>query len=189
MAETSLLLIRHAESVLNASGRWQGLTDAPLSDRGRVQARALAESVAGPLDAIVASDLSRALETAGILGARHRLEPVADPSLRELDVGAWSGLTREEIEARWPEALARFDSGDPDARAVDGESRRELADRVRPAVARIAREHAGRRVALVTHLGVIAAVAPGTRLGNAECVRCEVAALALEPAGSERWAV
>jgi broad specificity phosphatase PhoE len=182
VGETSFLLIRHAQSQLNAEGRWQGWTDAPLSAAGVAQARALARELARePLGALVASPLARALETARILGEPHGMAPELDPDLRELDLGEWGGLTRAEIAGRWPEALARFDGGDPDARPAGGESRRELGRRVGRAAAALARRHAGCRIALVTHLGVIAALLPGARLAPAEVRR--VAAASLDLAG------
>jgi len=106
---TALWFARHGQSTWNAEGRWQGQADPPLSALGRVQAEALAEALAGAgIALLAASDLARARETAAIVGARLGLAPVLEPALREHDVGAWSGLTRTEVEARWPAELARF---------------------------------------------------------------------------------
>ena len=90
-----------------------------------------------------------------------------DARLRELDVGAWAGLTRAEIASREAAELERFERGVPDARPGGGESRRELRWRVRTAAAAIAAAHPGERVALVTHLGAVRALCPGTELSNA----------------------
>ena len=156
---TRLLLIRHGQSVWNASRRWQGHSDAPLSELGRRQAREAAEALADePVAGLYSSDLRRAFATAQIVGEPHGLVPVADARLRELDVGAWGGLTRAQIEARWPDALAAFDRGDPDARAVGGETRRELERRVRAALDELAARHAGDTLVVVAHGGVLAAV-------------------------------
>jgi broad specificity phosphatase PhoE len=169
MAATTLFLIRHAQSQLNAQGRWQGLTDAPLSAQGLAQAQALERELAGErLDAVVTSPLLRALETARRVAAPHGLVPELEAELRELDVGEWGGLTRGEIAIRWPAELVQFDSGDADARPPGGESRRELGLRVGRAAMALVLRHAGRRIALVTHLGVIAALLPGLRLGPGE---------------------
>lgn len=169
MDETVFLLIRHAESLWNAEGRWQGRGDPPLSERGRAQAARLGREVAGERpDLLIASDLSRAAETASALGAVFGLAPRKDPRLRELDVGTWTGLTREEIERREGELLERFERGDPDARPGGGESRREIRLRVRRTLAEIADRHRGRTVAIVTHLGVIRALLPGSEFANAE---------------------
>lgn len=167
--ETRILLIRHAQSAWNADGRWQGQADPALSELGRKQAQVLAESLGDtPLEALVASDLDRARETAEILGRVVGLAPVLDPRFRELDVGKWSGLRREEIEARDPELLARFEAGGPEVRPGGGESRLEIRQRVRAAAKELREAYAGQRIALVTHLGVIRALWPGTEMANAE---------------------
>lgn len=99
---TRVLLVRHGQSEWNARGRWQGQADPPLTDLGRAQARAAARSL-GALDAIFSSDLQRAADTAEIISAELGIGPVViDEALRERDAGEWSGLTRSEIEDRYP---------------------------------------------------------------------------------------
>lgn len=169
---TRFLLIRHAESLWNASGRWQGHADPPLSERGVAQAEALASRLAGEeADQLLCSDLQRACRTAAILGGVLGLAPVPDPRLRELDVGVWEGLTRAEIEARDPRALARFDAGEPTVPAGGAESRGAMRQRVRKAFRAIAEAHPHKRIVVVTHLGVVQALLPGTELTNAGTVR------------------
>jgi len=155
---TRLLLIRHGQSLWNASRHWQGHSDVPLSEQGRSEAEALASRLADErLAALYSSDLERAFVTARIVGAPHGLEPVRDPRLRELDVGAWGGLTRPEIAERWPDVLPRFDAGDVHARPEGGETRAELAARVRGALDDLAARHPGATLAVVCHGGVLAA--------------------------------
>lgn len=173
---TRLLLIRHAESEWNASGRWQGHGDPSLSSRGREQAKRLAESLleqgqGGHLAALFSSDLRRARETAEALAAALGLEAQCDPDLRELDIGDWSGLRREQIEARDAAALERFESNDPDLRPGGGESRRQIRMRARRVVQRLVRDHPGQSIAVVTHLGFLRALIPGSDPANAECIR------------------
>jgi 2,3-bisphosphoglycerate-dependent phosphoglycerate mutase len=176
--ETCFLLIRHAESTWNAGGRWQGQGNPPLSARGRAQAAQLAERLAGEgIELLIASDLARCEETAAILGARWGLVPRQDPRLREIDIGAWTGLTRDQIEEREADLLARFEAEQPDARPGGGETRLEIRARVRSAAAELAAAHRGRCVALVTHLGVIRALAPGVELANADWLRLPAHAL------------
>lgn len=171
MMPKGVLLIRHAESEWNAAGRWQGQADPPLSERGVAQAEALAERLRGaPADVLRCSDLDRARRTAEILGAAWDRVPVLDPRFRELDVGDWAGLSRDDIARKDPETLAAFEAGDPDARPGGGETRREIRLRVRAAAAALLEEHAGQRIALVTHLGVIRALQPGSDPGNAETI-------------------
>jgi broad specificity phosphatase PhoE len=142
---TTILLARHGETDWNRDGRWQGWSDPPLNETGRAQARLLAEQLSStPFDAVYASDLRRAFETAEIVGATHGLDVVADAGLREIDIGSWSGLTKPEIEERFP------DGGRP-----DGETHEQHAERVVAAVERIAREHPDERILIVTHGGTM----------------------------------
>lgn len=179
MADVRFVLIRHAESTWNAAGRWQGHGDPPLSTAGRRQAADLARALEGEaIDLLVASDLSRAADTAAAIGEELGLAPRVDPRFRELDVGGWTGLTRAQIERRDAERLAGFEAGDPDVRPGGGETRREIRRRVRRAAAALAASNPDRCVAVVTHLGVIRALLPGTDLENAEWRRALASELA-----------
>ena len=170
MTETGFLLIRHAESSWNAVGRWQGHGDPPLSENGLRQARVLAtELSAERIDRLVTSDLVRARQTASVLGDALELTLHVEPRLRELDIGDWTGLTRVEIASRAPDVLDRFEAGDADARAGGAETRAELRRRALAAVRDIAASESGRRIAIVTHLGVVRVLLPGCELGNAGC--------------------
>lgn len=137
---TTLLLVRHGETDWNAEGRLQGHTDRPLNPYGREQAKALAERLAGDgIGAVYASDLSRARETAEIVGRRLGLTVVIDPDLREKNWGSWEGLTgteRERVE-------------------YVGETTEEHAERIIRAVRRIAERHPDERVLVVTHGGSV----------------------------------
>jgi broad specificity phosphatase PhoE len=135
---TTLLLVRHGETDWNAEGRLQGHTDRPLNDFGRRQAKELADRLADEgADAIYASDLARAKETAEILGERLGLPVVLDADLREKNWGNWEGLTGDE----------RVHVG------YEGESTEAHRDRVLRAVGRIAERHPDQRVIVVTHGG------------------------------------
>jgi broad specificity phosphatase PhoE len=145
---TTILLARHGETDWNREGRWQGWADPPLNETGREQARRLAEQLRStPFDAVYSSDLRRAHETALIVAEPHRVPVVADPGLREIDVGSWSGLTRAEIDERFP-----------NSERPDGETRAEHLARVLHAVERIARAHAGERILVVSHGGTMRAL-------------------------------
>jgi broad specificity phosphatase PhoE len=166
---TELLLVRHGETDWNAARRWQGRDDPPLNDSGRTQAEQLAAEIEGEqIDAVYASDLRRAMETAQIVAARLDLPVCALDGLREIDVGSWSGLTREDLETRFPEQLARhlesWGTG-----WEDGESPEELSERVLAAAGKITKEHPDGRVLVVTHGGVIralTAIAHGVPFGD-----------------------
>jgi broad specificity phosphatase PhoE len=151
-----LLLVRHGESTWNARGRWQGWADPPLSDLGRAQSEAAAPAAA-PIDAVVSSDLQRARATAELMAAVLEVDPgsvVIEPDLRERDVGDFTGLTRAEIEERWPGVLSNVAASIARDRRF-GETVEQLATRVNAALARLAARFAGQRVLVVTHGGVV----------------------------------
>jgi probable phosphoglycerate mutase len=178
MGDGELVLIRHAESVWNAQGRWQGQEDPPLSPRGCAQAESLAEALGGAgVVHIVTSDLLRARATAAPIARALGLAAVPDPRLRELDVGRWGGRTRLEIAHADAALLARFDRGDPEVPAGGGESRAGLERRARAALRDIAAAGSAGRVALVTHLGWLRAVLPGADFEHAEWRVVRAAAL------------
>jgi broad specificity phosphatase PhoE len=154
---TTIFLARHGESDWNAERRWQGHADRPLTDRGRAQAAELAARLEEiELEAVYSSDLRRASETAAVVARAHGLYVVELPALREVDVGSWSGLTREEAESRFPEELETWLAGGRGW--SDGETYDEMARRVLAAVAHILAEHAGERVLVVSHGGPIRAI-------------------------------
>jgi broad specificity phosphatase PhoE len=158
-----LLLARHGETDWNRDRRWQGHADRPLTARGRAQAADLAARLADlPLDAVYASDLRRARDTAEPVATAHGIELVQLPELREVNVGSWQGLTREEAEARFPAGFQRWREGGTGWES--GESYGEMSARVLAAVKRIANEHRGGRVLVVTHGGPIRAI-HGAALG------------------------
>lgn len=99
-APARLLLLRHGESTWNAAGRWQGHADPPLSTTGTAQARTAAGALP-EIDAVWCSDLIRARRTAELC-APPGVPVRGEPRLRERHVGEWTGLTRDEIEARYP---------------------------------------------------------------------------------------
>jgi broad specificity phosphatase PhoE len=149
---THLIMIRHGQSTWNADGRWQGHADPPLSALGEAQADAAASAL-GAIDAVVASDLARARRTAEIVAERLQIAPVTvDPRLRERDAGAWTGLTRAEIEEGWPGQLANWRP------PANYEGDEQLLARVLDAVGDIHRRHAGGRVLVVAHGGVLRAI-------------------------------
>ena len=137
---TTILLARHGETDWNRDGRFQGHADPSLTDLGRTQARELAESLGDEaLDAIYASDLRRAYETAEIVGARLGLPVTGETGVREIDVGSWQGLTRIEIDgAEW-----------------DGESRDQHQQRVLETLRQIAERHPSGNVLVVAHGGTV----------------------------------
>lgn len=155
-APTELLLVRHGQSTWNASGRWQGQADPPLSELGERQAEAAARRLADPssrpVDRVVTSDLLRARRTAEVIAAALGVALEVEHRLRERHAGEWTGLTRAEIEDAWPGYLAQrhhppgFETDDA------------LLARVLPGLHATAEIGAGTRVLVVTHGGVVRTV-------------------------------
>jgi broad specificity phosphatase PhoE len=153
MDATDLLVVRHGQSEWNAIGRWQGHADPALSELGRRQAAVAAASI-GAVDGIISSDLLRAAETAAIIAQQLGVGPVMiDERLRERDVGEWTGLTRTEIDKRWPGWI-------DDLRRPDGfEEVESVLLRVLDAFVAIREASLGGSLLVVTHGGVIRSLA------------------------------
>jgi broad specificity phosphatase PhoE len=151
----TLLLVRHGETDWNAARRWQGHADRPLTGRGREQARKLAAEL-DDVAAVYASDLARARETAEIVAAELGLPVTTRRDLREIDVGPFEGLTREEVDQRFPDAARLADERGWGWEG--GETPGQMAGRVFAALREIAESHPGERVLVVLHGGNIRAV-------------------------------
>ena len=156
---TRFIAIRHGETQWNVEARIQGHGDSPLTAAGTEQAEAIARRLADEkFDVLVSSDLGRAAETARRIGERCGVPIVLDARLRERNFGVGEGLSYDEIGARYPGVFSRTSETDPDCTTPDGESRRAFYERVTAAFAELAREHQGRRVAVVCHGGVLSSI-------------------------------
>jgi len=147
-----LLLVRHGESTWNAVSRWQGQADPPLSPFGERQAEDAGAWLAeiATITAVWTSNLVRARRTGDLIAKHLGIAQVREePRLRERDVGPWSGLTRDEIEERWPGYLAARRSP-PDFEGDD-----ELLARTRAGLAAAVDGSGPGDVLVVTHGGVI----------------------------------
>ncbi|AVT33261.1 MULTISPECIES: histidine phosphatase family protein [unclassified Plantactinospora] len=150
---TRLIVWRHGNTDWNAANRVQGQLDVPLNDLGREQATEAAPLLAGLRpDAIVASDLRRAADTAAALAALTGLPIRTDPRLRERFYGQWQGLLMTEVAQRFPAEHARWRSGDPDPGA-EVESLDDLGKRVGTALQEAADAVPGGTVVIATHGG------------------------------------
>jgi glucosyl-3-phosphoglycerate phosphatase len=123
------VLWRHGRTEWNATGRIQGQLDPPLDDLGQRQAHRAAPVLAELKPArIIASDLQRAAATAAVLSARIGVDVQSDPRLREIGLGQWEGLLREEVEAQFPGEFAAWMRGE-DIRRGGGETYAEVGER------------------------------------------------------------
>jgi probable phosphoglycerate mutase len=149
---TRLLLVRHGSTQLTAENRFSGAVGVDLSDVGRGQAEQLSTRLAAQNIAVVyASPLSRALETARILAAPHGLPVVERDGLREISHGRWEGLTRKEVEARFPGEYESWEA-DPFTFAPEGgESGLSVLARALPVVRAVVAAHPDDTVLVVSH--------------------------------------
>lgn len=155
MTCTTLCLVRHGETQWNAERRLQGHLDVPLNQRGRDQARATARLLASQrFDAIYSSDLARAYETACAIATDTT--PQTTAALRERHYGRFQGLTYREARQNLPEAYAAFEARNAAfAFPGGGESLIAFRTRIEQALHSIVDRHAGERVLIVTHGGVL----------------------------------
>lgn len=191
MAEVSravLTLVRHGETSANVDGVWHGSTDTALTERGRVQAQRVAARMGERFaDAalVYSSPLQRAHHTAqaiqDVLGCELRLEA----GLREYDLGRWEGRTYRELQEQ--ERFWHHIREDPHFAPHGGESPKQVAERLTSTLQRIASDHRGQRVVVVTHGGVVS-MALGALLDgdysrwHRVMENCALTELVLEPA-------
>ena len=153
---TDFIFIRHGETDWNRQQRFQGQIDVPLNDLGQAQARRLGARMADdPAEHLICSDLQRAQQTAAPLAAAWQAAPVLLPGLREQCFGVLEGLDVPTIKARHPELWLQWLEHRADFALPGGENLRQFHARVMDAVKHLAEQHPGRRLAVVTHGGVL----------------------------------
>ncbi len=158
MVRTRVYLWRHPEVVGSYEGKFWGHTDVALTRAGESQRKAMAKYMAAiKLTAVYSSDLQRARLTAEAIARaqKPRQKVNAWPEFRELNLGAWEGLTYADIDKRWPGALEQRMEDLAGYRIEGGESLEDLAARVIPAFRRMVEENpTGSNICLVGHAGV-----------------------------------
>lgn len=155
---TEFTFVRHGETAANENGILQGQLDTALNRLGLRQAEAVAEYLRDrPFDLAVSSDLSRAVVTARtILSHGHEGVPFeTSPALREFHCGAGQGMKIAEVGVRWPDYRKYFSGAIPEGRILGGESCIEVQARVDAFLEEMTRLHAGKRILLVSHYGVV----------------------------------
>ncbi len=159
MTVKRVVFIRTAETDWNRIGRWQGWVENPLNAHGKRQAAKLGKFVRHiALSALYSSDLRRAKDTALPVAEACGFEPIYDARLRERNIGAWQGLTLEEV-SDWYGDIYSACIIDPDNAPVPGgETRAEVKTRILAAFADMLAQDKGETVGVVSHTTAIKAL-------------------------------
>lgn len=157
--KTTLIFVRHGQSEGNKVNRFNGHINLKLTELGKKQAECTAEYLDRfQIDAIYSSDLSRAYETGLATANRRNMEITSSKELREIFGGDFEGKVFDTLEDLYPEEFHTWMTDMGNCRCPNGESIRELFDRVNKEVLRIANAHQGQTVLITTHATPIRAM-------------------------------
>jgi broad specificity phosphatase PhoE len=149
---TRLYLVRHGATQLTAEDRFSGSAGVDLSDEGCWQAKQLGERLREEgITAAYCSPLSRSADTARLIAGECGLKPIHRDGLREISHGHWEGLTRREVEERFPNEYAAWEEDPFTFAPAGGESGVSVLARALPTIREIVTSHIGERVVVVSH--------------------------------------
>lgn len=158
---TKLVIIRHGESTYNLERRYTGQTDVPLTEKGVLQAKITADYVLKnyKIDAVYASDLDRAIETARPIAEALGLPINTDARLREIHAGMWQGMLFADVKSTYAEEYEKYKQSGGYIRAPKGESLEDVLNRSYAAILDIIRKNDGKTVLVSAHNGSIKVLA------------------------------
>jgi broad specificity phosphatase PhoE len=150
---TRILIVRHGQTVSNLENRFRGQVDVPLDEKGRWQAQQTATYIAGrwPLQAVYASPMGRAMDTARAIAGAQGLEAQPMGGLLDIDFGEWGGMLGSDVEKRWPDLYRTWITAPHIIRFPGGEGLDDVHQRATAALEETIARHAGETVALVAH--------------------------------------
>ena len=152
---TRLFLVRHGELTTSREWRYVGHLDVDLNETGVEQMKKIGDRLQHEqVDVLFSSDLQRTRKSAEIIGGKIGLTPQANPAFREINLGEWEGLTRDEIVAKFPADFEERSQNLPYFRIRNGESFADLKDRVIKQIEIVLNEYKGKNIALIAHGGV-----------------------------------
>ena len=201
---TTLIFLRHGQSLANLEKRFAGQYDTPLTPIGIEQAERAGKYIAENyrIDAIVSSDLKRAYDTALPAARRLGLPIRKMTGLREIKVGKWENLPYDEVERKYPDDFYRWRTDAGNAGCTGGETVRELSARILPVVFDLAREYEGKTLLVATHATPIRVLQcrlqydndfskikdiPGVTNASLTVVTCENGVFRIEAVGIDRY--
>ncbi|MGB8454663.1 MAG: histidine phosphatase family protein [Anaerocolumna sp.] len=161
--KTEIFLVRHGETAWNKEGKFQGCTDINLSQEGIQQAHLLKDVFKNSFDYVYTSPLSRAVQTAEILCQAHKdIKPVVLPDLREINFGAWEGLTIMQIREQYQAEYQAWRTDEEYGNLMGGDlTLRNAGNRAKDAILSLAEKHAGKKIVIVAHGGILKAALIG----------------------------
>lgn len=149
---TTLYLVRHGETNGNLGEQFQGITDNPLNDTGHRQGQAVGEAMKDyPIDVIYSSPLKRALETAFCIAKHHNLVPIVEDGLREINGGLMEGKRMDYLMEAYPDCVNNMMNHPALVQCPEGESMRQVSDRVSQAISRIVQANRDRTIVVTSH--------------------------------------
>ena len=147
-----IYLVRHGESTANEEGIFLGQANRDLTEKGHIQAEKSAEFLSNAqIDAIISSDLDRAVQTAQHLADKKGMEVIKDQGIREINAGEWDFKKFDELPHLYPEEYAIWLTDVGRARCTGGESFLETQERVYRAMEEIAKKYENKTVAIYSH--------------------------------------
>ena len=194
MSETTLWLVRHAQTEWNSQGRMQGHQDSQLTEAGFTHARAAARRLMSVEPTVIyTSDLGRAVRTADEIAAATEASLVREPDLREKNNGIFEGLTQDEVAAQYPELYAQYGRRDPEFVIPNGESMLQVQARSISTLRRLAAAHPDEVIIIVTHGGYLSAFVrylldiPLASRGRFNMSNCGITKVAYRDGDPEPW--
>ena len=149
---TKILIIRHGETAWNREEIFRGTYDIALNENGKQQAKLVAQALqATRIDAIYASPLSRAQESAKIVAKPHGISPIIQDSFIDIDYGEWTGKKASEVAKLWPDDYAAWTTTPHNVRPPGGTTLKEVLNSSFTAMEELAKKHDGETIAIFAH--------------------------------------
>ena len=185
-----LILVRHGETETNRLGKIQGVSQAPLNERGLEQAAAAARALESETPfSLYSSPLRRAAQTAEAVTRQTGVSAVRDDGLIEMDVGKFEGLTGRQLRERFPDVMQAWDQDAVSTVMPGGESLETVRDRAWKTVMRLADRHGAETVVAVTHnftIQMILCIALGMPPNNFRRLRVDLGSITRLDVSRER---
>ncbi|MEA2037878.1 MAG: histidine phosphatase family protein [Nanoarchaeota archaeon] len=151
---TRVILVRHGETDWVKEDKYQGNSDIPLNERGIDQAKLVADRLKDEkIDITYTSELSRAIRTAEEILKFHSVKLIKNKEINERGYGKWEGLTKKEVQEKYPGDFDEYQKNRYPTRPTAGESFVDIRNRVEPFIKKIVEENKDKNILIVCHNG------------------------------------